>query len=59
MTRRWQPSRSLRIEDIIDGSGIAPPIEALLPAGVRHRQLSVRTLLPGMLLTLDDRRPRT
>jgi len=45
------------LEAIIDGSGIAPRIEALLPAGVRHRQLRVRTLLLGMLLTLDDRRP--
>jgi len=36
-----------RIEDIIDGSGAALAIEALLPAGVRHRQLPVRTLRPG------------
>ena len=36
---------------------IAPRIEALLPTGVRHRQLSVRTLLLGMMLTLADRRP--
>ena len=27
------------LEDIIDASGIAPRIEALLPTGVRHRQL--------------------
>jgi hypothetical protein len=46
-----------RIEEIIDGSAAAPRIEALLPAGVRHRQLKVRTLLTGMMLTLDDRRP--
>ena len=46
-----------RLEDIIDASGIAPRIEALLPAGVRHRQLSVRTLILGMMLTLADRRP--
>jgi hypothetical protein len=45
------------IEDIIDSSGTAPQIEALLPAGVRHRQLKARTLLTGMMLTLDDRRP--
>ena len=45
------------LENIIDGSGVAPAIEALLPAGVRHRQLTARTLLTGMLLTLDDRRP--
>jgi len=45
------------LEDIIDTSRAAPRIEALLPAGVRHRQLPVRTLLTGMMLTLDDRRP--
>jgi hypothetical protein len=45
------------IEDIIDGSGAAPAIEALLPAGVRPRQLTVRTLLTGMMLALEDRRP--
>ncbi len=45
------------LEDIIDTSGIAPVIEALLPHGVRHRQLPVRTLLIGMMLTLDDGRP--
>jgi hypothetical protein len=44
-------------EGIIDSSGVAPAIEALLPAGVRHRQLTARTLLTGMMLTLDDRRP--
>jgi len=46
-----------RLEDIIDASGAAPRIEAMLPAGVRHRQLRVRTLLLGMLLALADRRP--
>ena len=45
-----------RLEGIIDGSRAAR-IEALLPAGVRHRQLKVRTLILGMLLTLADRRP--
>ena len=45
------------LEDLLDGSGIAPEIEVLLPAGVRHRQLAVRTLILGMLLTLDDGRP--
>jgi hypothetical protein len=45
------------IEDIIDASGAAPQIETLLPAGARSRQLTVRTLLTGMLLALDDRRP--
>ena len=46
-----------RLEEIIGVSGIAPRIEALLPAGVRHRQLRVATLLLGMMLTLADRRP--
>jgi hypothetical protein len=46
-----------RAEDIIDTSGAAPRIEAMLPAGVRHRQLRVRTLLLGMQLALADRRP--
>jgi hypothetical protein len=46
-----------RIEDIIDGSGAAPRTEVLLPIGVRHRQLKVRTLLAGMMLTQADRRP--
>jgi hypothetical protein len=45
-----------RLEGIIDGSRAAR-IEALLPIGVRHRQLKVRTLILGMLLTLADRRP--
>jgi hypothetical protein len=45
------------LEDLVDGSGIAPEIEVLLPAGVRHRQLAVRTLILGMLLALDDGRP--
>jgi hypothetical protein len=37
------PATLARIEDFIDTSGVAPRIEALLPAGVRHRQLQVRT----------------
>jgi hypothetical protein len=44
-------------EEIIDASGVAPQIEALLPTGVRHRQLRVRTLLAGMMLTAADCRP--
>jgi hypothetical protein len=51
------PATLTKIEDIIDSSAAAPRIEALLPAGVRHRQLKVRTLLTGMMLTLADRRP--
>ena len=46
-----------RLEAIIEASGIAPRIEALLPAGVRHRQLKVATLILGMMLTVADRRP--
>ena len=34
-------------EEIIDASGAAPRIEAMLPIGVRARQLKVRTLLAG------------
>lgn len=45
------------LEDIIDASGAAPRIEAMLPIGVRHRQLRARTLLLGMQLTLADDRP--
>ena len=44
-------------EEIIDASGAAPRIEALLPAGVRRRQLTVRTLLAGMCLAQADHRP--
>src|SRR6476646_1019510 len=45
------------LEEIIGASGAAPRIEALLPAGVRARQLSVRTLLAGMCLAQADGRP--
>jgi hypothetical protein len=45
------------LEEIIDRAGVAPRIELLLPIGVRARQLLIRTLLPGMLLVLADRRP--
>jgi hypothetical protein len=51
------PAALTAIEDIIDASGAAPRIEALLPTGVRHRQLTTRTLLTGMMLTLADNRP--
>jgi hypothetical protein len=44
-------------EQIIDASGAAPRIEALLPVGVRPRQLSIRTLLAGLCLTQADHRP--
>ena len=45
------------LEEIIDTSGIAPRIELLLPIGVRRRQLRVRTLLAGMMLSQADHRP--
>jgi hypothetical protein len=45
------------LEKTIDASGVAPRIEALLPIGVRHRQLRVRTLLAGMMLTQAGCRP--
>jgi hypothetical protein len=44
-------------EEVIDASGVAARIEAMLPAGVRRRQLSVRTLLAGMCLAQADHRP--
>ncbi len=46
-----------RLERIIDASGVAGPIEMLLPVGVRPRQLTVRTLLLGILFCLSDGRP--
>jgi hypothetical protein len=51
------PAALARLEDVIDRSGAAPRIEALLPAGVRRRQLRVRTLILGMHLALDSRQP--
>ena len=45
------------LEEIIDTSGIAPRIELLLPIGVRRRQLRVRTLLAGMMLSQAGQRP--
>ncbi len=51
------PAALAHLEDLIDASGVAPRIEARLPVGVRHRQLRVRTLLAGMLLSQADRRP--
>jgi hypothetical protein len=44
-------------EEVIDASGIAPRIEAVLPVGVRPRQLKVRTLLAGMCLAQAGHRP--
>jgi hypothetical protein len=47
------------LEQVIDTSGVAPRIEAMLPIGARARQLSVRTLLAGMCLAQADHRPAT
>jgi hypothetical protein len=44
-------------EEIIDASGAAGRIEAVLPVGVRRRQLTVRALLAGMCLAQADHRP--
>ena len=46
-------------EVVLDASGVAPRIEAVLPSGARRRQLTVRTLLLGMMLALADGRPPT
>jgi hypothetical protein len=46
-----------RIETVVDRSGVAPRLEALFPIGVRPRQLSVRTLLVGIMAALSDQRP--
>src|SRR6266487_4286364 len=43
--------------EITGASGVAARIEAILPAGVRSRQLRVRTLLAGMCLAQADHRP--
>ncbi len=51
------PAPLQRLEQIVDHSQVADRIEALLPTGARPRQLLVRTLLIGMLLTLADHRP--
>ena len=45
------------LEDVIDASGTAARIEAMLPIGVRSRQLKARTLLAGMCLAQADHRP--
>jgi hypothetical protein len=51
------PGRLAALEEVIGSSSAAARIEAMLPAGVRPRQLSIRTLLAGMCLTQADGRP--
>ena len=46
-----------RLEQIVDSAAVAERIEAMLPVGVRPRQLRVRTLLLGMALLACDGRP--
>jgi hypothetical protein len=45
------------LEEIIDVSGVAPRVEAMLPPGARARQLSVRTLPAGMMPAPGGGRP--
>jgi hypothetical protein len=51
------PAALAVLEAIVDRSRVAERIEALLPVGVRPRQLGTRTLLVGILLALTDHRP--
>jgi hypothetical protein len=51
------PPGLVRLEEIIDRSGIVPGLETALPTGGRPRQLRVRTLLVGMLACAADGRP--
>ena len=51
------PDRLARIEGLVDDSGVCDRIEALLPIGVRPRQLRVRTLIIAILIALADHRP--
>ena len=52
-----EPTALGTFEAIVDAAGVAPRLEALLPVGVRPRQLSVRTLLVGIMVALFDGRP--
>ncbi|HLW95174.1 MAG TPA: hypothetical protein VKS25_07345 [Solirubrobacteraceae bacterium] len=46
-----------RLEQILDTAAVCEQIQVRLPIGVRPRQLSVRTLLLGMLLVAVEGRP--
>ena len=52
-----EPRSLAAIEAVVDEANVAPRLEGLLPVGVRLRQLSVRTLLIGIMLALSDGRP--
>jgi hypothetical protein len=45
------------LEAIVDRAEVCAPLEMVLPVGARRRQLSVRTLLVGILLCQADHRP--
>jgi hypothetical protein len=51
------PGGLAALEEVIGSSSVAARIEAMLPAGVRPRQLSIRVLLAGICLTQADGRP--
>jgi len=46
-----------RLEEVLDDAQLAEHLETLLPRGPRPRQLSVRTLLLGVLCCFADDRP--
>ena len=49
--------RLAALEEIVDRSGVARRLESLLSVGVRPRQLSMRTLVIGIMAALGDQRP--
>ena len=61
VTRLGAPARrTVRLDEaeaVVDASGVAERLEAALPVGVRPRQLSVRTLVLGIVVALGDGRP--
>jgi hypothetical protein len=50
-------SRLSRIEALVDRSGVTAVIEEEMPSGGRPRELAVRTVLIGILLSLSEDRP--
>lgn len=51
------PASLNELEALVDTSGVAEMIETHMPTGGRPRQLSVRTLIIGILLAIADDRP--